>query len=85
LNALSAIWAVAYLLFSYFVLQRELAYGKVAKHLILYSSLSVIWEAINAVQVLGWLDILGSGFWAWQRIFGVLAYPSYFCQLLLSF
>jgi signal transduction histidine kinase len=85
LDALSAIWAAIYLLFSYFVLQREMAYGKVAKYLILYSLLSVIWEALNAVQVLGWLSILGVGFWTWQRIFSTFGLSIIFLATSFEF
>ena len=85
MDYLSAIWAIFYLLFAYFVLQREMAYGKVAKYMVLFSILSVIWESLNAVKVLGWLTILGVGFWTWQRIFGVLGLSVVFLTTSFSF
>lgn len=85
MNSLSAVWAALYLLFAYFVLQRELTYGRVAKYLILYSSLCVIWEVLNAAEVLGWLSFLGAGFWSWQRVFGVLGLAIVFLATSFEF
>ena len=85
MEAFSAIWAVIYLLFAYFVLQRELTYGKVAKYMILYGSLAVVFESLNAVKVLGWLEILGEGFWSWQRIFGVFGLSIVFLATSMEF
>ena len=85
MEAFSAIWAVIYLLYAYFVLQREMVYGKVAKYLILYGSLAVVFESLNAIKVLGWLEILGDGFWLWQRIFGVLTLSIVFLATSMEF
>ena len=85
MEAYSAIWAVIYLLFVYFVFQRELAFGRLAKYMILYGSLAVVFELINAVKVLGWLGVLGHEFWSWQRYFGVLFLSVFFLALSMEF
>jgi hypothetical protein len=81
----SAVWAAIYLLFAYFAIQRELAYGKVAKFMILYSVISVIWELLSAVSILGWLQIFGTGFWTWQRVFGALGLSVVFMATSFEF
>lgn len=85
MEGFSAIWALIYLLFAYFVLQREITHGKVAKLMVLYSILSVIWESLTAVKILGWLDILGTGFWTWQRVFGAFGLAIVFLATSFEF
>lgn len=85
MEAFSAVWAIIYLLFAFFVLQRELAHGKVAKHIILYSSVAIVLELLNAIKSIGWLGLLGKSFWEWQRPLGILVMGIVFLSVTRTF
>jgi signal transduction histidine kinase len=81
----SAIWAVIYLFFAYFISRRERAYGDVVKYMILYCSLAIFFEALHVIYSFAGAAWGGEGFWTWRRPYSIFILEIVFLWITYAF